>query len=326
MEPLEYRQAVAAYLADCRRRGLRPATLKHYEFALGRVGDSLGVALVQDIAIGRVRGFIDDAGMSPVSVRGILRALRTFTGWLVDEGLLERDPLARLRMPHVDERLVVVPTDDELVRLLRAAAPTLRVALAVLAGTGIRANDLAGIGDGSLRPGGLVLLSTKNRAGRLVPLDPVLEALLRRHAADRRPSEDGALLVTRSGRRLGGDALRLAMTDARARAGIAIRVSPHVLRHWHARDLGAHGISDRLMAARMGWRSPSLVGRYAPVSEHELRLDVERYAPLVRLRDDGWLDGVFPRSVLIGLAAHPAKNERSRVGESARTSPRARRS
>ena len=49
--------------------------------------------------------------MSPVSTRGILRALRAFTGWLVDEGRLAHDPLARLRMPHVDEKLVVAPTD-----------------------------------------------------------------------------------------------------------------------------------------------------------------------------------------------------------------------
>ncbi len=159
-----------------------------------------------------------------------------------------------------------------------------------------------------------------------MPLDPVLEALLVRHRGDDRAAGGEALLRTRTGRRLAGDALRLAIADARRRAAVEVRVSPHVLRHWHARDVAAHGTTDRLLAARMGWRSPSLVGRYAPVAEHELRLDVERYAPLVRLRDEGLLDGLFPRPVLDGRAAYPSKKDRSRLGPSAVTSPRSRRS
>jgi hypothetical protein len=55
MESLEYRQAVADYLADGRRRGLRPANIGYYAFALGRVGDAAGFVTVQDIGIAPTR-------------------------------------------------------------------------------------------------------------------------------------------------------------------------------------------------------------------------------------------------------------------------------
>jgi hypothetical protein len=43
--------------------------------------------------------------------------------------------LARLRLPRVDTRFVEVPTDLELIALLRASAVPLRTVLVLIAGT-----------------------------------------------------------------------------------------------------------------------------------------------------------------------------------------------
>lgn len=66
------------------------------------------------------------------------------------------------------------------------------------------------------------------------------------------------------------------------------------------------------MAARMGWQNHELIARYAPVAAAELVRDVERYSPLVRLRDAGSLNGLFPSSVLREAPAQPSKNVRAR--------------
>jgi hypothetical protein len=84
------------------------------------------------------------------------------------------------------------------------------------------------------------------------------------------------------------------------------------MRHWHARDLAAHGTSDRMLTARMGWSSTDLLGRYAPVTQAELVRDVERYSPLVRLRDEGLLDGLFPSRVLTGRPPQRSKYDSGR--------------
>ncbi len=324
MAPSEFQVAIDSYLADCRRRGLRPATVRYYDFALGRVAKCSGITTPGDLTISAARGYQDsEAGLSPASLRGVLRALKTFTGWLTDEGLVAADPLSRLRLPRVDEAVVIAPCDAELIELLWAAGPTLRMVLLVLMGTGIRISDLSLLERSGLRPGDLVVPTTKNRAGR--PLDPVLEAMLRRHVASNVRRGEVPLFESRSGRRLTPDAVRLSLADALARARLEVRVSPHKVRHWYARDLAANGTTDRLLAARMGWRSRGLIGRYAPVAAHELRNDIERYAPLVRLRDEGLLAGLLPPSVLDG-EAYRSKKDSARDGSSTVRPGRARHS
>lgn len=304
-----YATAVDAYLIDCRRRGLRPATIRYYGQVLERVGRACCLVDCGDLTLARVRAFQDEPGrLSPRSLRGSLVALKTFSRWLADEDLLTADPLARLRLPRVDQGVLTAPTDRELLALLRAAGPLLRTVLAVLLGTGLRISDVTDLAVDDVRPGELVVARTKNRAGRLVPLDPVLEGLLTRHVADGRSAGCGALFVTRAGRPLTADATRLVLADAHDRARLDVRVTPHIVRHWHARDLVAHGTSERLLAARMGWRLGGLVARYAPVAQHEIETDVTRYAPLLRLRDEGQLDGLLPRAVLRAEAANRSKN------------------
>lgn len=315
MAPSNYATTVDDYLLDCRRRGLRPATIRYYAQVLERVGRACDLDDPADLSLARVRGFQDEPGrLSPRSVRGSLVALKTFSRWLADEDVLTADPLARLRLPRVDQGVVTAPTDRELLALLWAAGPLLRTVLALLLGTGVRISDLTDLAVDDLRPGELVVARTKNRAGRLLPLDPVLEALLARHVADRGPAAHDALFVTRTGRPLTPDATRLVLADARDRVGLDVRVTPHIVRHWHARDLAAHGTQERLLGARMGWRVSGLIARYAPVAQREVEADVSRYAPLVRLRDEGALEGMFPRAVIRAGAENSSKNESARFG------------
>lgn len=262
--------AVDAYLRDCERRGLRPATLRYYRMVLGRFATLCAPTTPGDVSLANVRALQDRSPqLSPGSVRGFLRGLKTFSRWLTDEGLLPADALSRLRLPRVDTRPMVMPTDQEVAAMLRASRPTLRVVMALLVGTDIRISDATSLEADALRPGALVVRHTKNRFGRVVPLDPVLEAVLRRHR-EALLDTDGPLFRSRSGRRLGADAVRHALTAARTRVGMSVLVTPHVLRHWHARDLAAHATTDRLLAVRMGWRTAGLIGRYAPVATWEL--------------------------------------------------------
>lgn len=298
-EPDTLSKAIGAYLRDCERRGLRPATVRSYDTALRRFTRSTSLVDLDDFTRGSVRAFQDSThGLAGVSMRGYLRALRTFSTWLSDEAMTSGDRLAGLRLPRVDVRLRVVPTDTELTVLMSSAATSLRVVIALLAGTGLRISDVTSLDVSDFRGGDLIVRTTKNRHGRLLPLDGVLGPLLATYVNDCRPQPadlDGrALFINRLGHRLTAGGARQALDAAKRRADLSIEVSPHALRHWYARDLTSHGTSDRLLRARMGWTSSSLESRYAPVTDAELRADVERYAPLMRLQVAGLLDGILP--------------------------------
>lgn len=314
--------AATEYLADCRRRNLRTDTLRYYELVLRRFRTASAMLALEELTVPAVRAFQDaSTTLTAASVRGYLRALKTFSAWLATEGKLPDDPLRSLRLPRTDRRVISVPVDDELVRLFRAAAPPLRICLAILAGAGMRIGDLTGLDLDDVRPAELVIGRTKNRDGRLLPLDPVLEAIIASYRLEIREAAGTSLLIGRTSHRLTPRAIGSALADAAARAHLHVHVSPHVLRHWYARDLAGHGTSERLLAARMGWKTADLVARYAPVGQAELIRDTERYAPLVRMRDEGLLEGLFPSRV---LRAGPDQRSKNIVGfRSASTSARA---
>ena len=313
MDGSTYHQATLDYIEDCRRRGLRPATIRYYEMVLRRFGRVTEITELRDLTVRLVRDFQDNSTtLAAGSVRGFLRALKTFSRWVADEGLLEDDRLSRLRLPRSDRRVIVAPTEGELLAVMRASAPLLRLVLALIIGTGLRISDVCGLEQVDFRPGELIVGRTKNRAGRVVPLDPVQARLLELSAGLDPRNGSHALFTSRGGRALSPDAVRHALTDARTRARVELKVTPHIVRHWHARDLAAHDTHERFIAARMGWQDHELLARYAPVAAAEVVRDTARYAPLVRLRDEGALDGLFPGSVLRGDAAQRSKNVKAR--------------
>jgi integrase/recombinase XerD len=291
-----FAEAVALYLADGRRRGLRPDTLRYYRDAFGCYGRATGITELSGFDRASVRDFQDAATISPVSVRGYLRALKTFSAWLAREQFLPSDRLRGLRLPKVDEALRVAPGDEDVLALLDHAAPVVRVAIVLIIGTGLRLSDVTHLDVTDVGPDELRVRTTKNRRGRLVPLDRVLAEVLQAYIRDtgsRPTAVAGPLLVGRRGA-MTPAGIRQGVERARRRSGISGAVTPHLLRHWFARDLAAHGTGERLLTARMGWAQPGLVARYAPVSEAELRADVARYAPLARLHAEGRLVGRLP--------------------------------
>lgn len=309
MDHSPYQLATLAYLEDCRRRGLRPATIRYYDMVLRRFETTSGITELAQLTVPLARTFQDKSSSLAIgSMRGFLRALKTFARWVAAEELLDHDPLERLRLPRSDRRVIVAPTDSEILAVLRASGPVLRVVVALLVGAGLRISDACSLDLEDVRPGELIVARTKNRAGRVVPLDPVLARILELNIRRDERADPMALFVSRTGRRLSPDAVRHALTDNRMRAGVEVTINPHVIRHWHARDLASHETHERLMAARMGWQNHELIARYAPVAAAELVRDVERYSPLSRLRDAGALNGLFPSSVLRVGPAHRSKN------------------
>jgi integrase/recombinase XerD len=318
---LSIEDALARYLADCHRRGLREPTIRYYQTAISRFAGDDRCPILADFTRENVRSFQDSSPtLSLGSMRGYLRALRTFSTWLVTEDLLDVDQLANLALPRVDRRLILVPTDAELFALLDASAPPLRAVIALLAGTGLRISDAGALDVLDLRNDRLHVQTTKNRAGRIVPLDRVLVIVLHTYQSDIRPTPrtgDGeALFVSRTHRRLDAGAVRLALRAAARRANLPMPVGPHVLRHWFARDLTAHGTSDRLLGARMGWSSNSLMGRYAPVSDAELAADTARYSPLQRLSEGGTLIRRLPSTIRGPRRAASLSNRVAETGRS----------
>lgn len=203
-----------------------------------------------------VSGLVE-AGYAPASRARMLSAWRGLFTWLVASGHLDRDPTLAFQAPAKSQLLPVAFTDDELGRILHAAAdppegsratwPKRDVAIiAVLAGAGLRASELTTLTLACVerdRAPRLKVLG-KGRKERVVPIAPeVLEAIdvyleervtLGAHLGGTRTQD--LLFVRVNGTPLNTQALDYLVDLWMGAAGVSIREGEkaHAFRHTYA--------------------------------------------------------------------------------------------
>lgn len=115
------------------------------------------------------------------ALRGELSGLRQFYRWCVREGLRDDDPTVRLDLPRVPRRLPRPLADADLARAINAADAPVAVILGLACFAGLRACEVARLDWSNIVMTGEAHLRVedgKGGRGRLVPLSPVLQALL----------------------------------------------------------------------------------------------------------------------------------------------------
>jgi integrase/recombinase XerD len=266
---------IAAY-----RRDLAQAD----EVAGGRLAEADEAVLAQV-----VEGW---SGLAPASLARKLSATRQFFGFLVNEGIISRDPTAKLAGPRRERPLPKILSPEEVVRLLACAeeqaagggARELRqlVFIELLYGSGLRASELVGLPRSAVpRDVPVIQVTGKGGKARLVPISSRAKAALMRWAGTV-PATSRYLFPSRKSHltrvRLYQIVKQLAVT-----AGLdPARVGPHVLRHAFATHLLAGGADLRVLQAMLGHADIATTEIYTHVDAQRLvRLVNERH-PLGR--------------------------------------------
>lgn len=132
-----------------------------------------------------VRTHKGDVRRAPAGTHAALRDLRPFTRWLIDEELL--DPVVKIPMPRLPQRLFPILTDEELQRVWRSRYLTGRSGLAtrnramlgLMLDTGLRCEEVASLTLASLdRDNCLLTVFGKGNKQRRVPFSTGVRKLL----------------------------------------------------------------------------------------------------------------------------------------------------
>jgi integrase/recombinase XerD len=268
-------------------RGLSPRTLSAYASDLARVravlreaGRSLGDADAGAISGVLVR--LSREGLAARSQARLVSSLRGLFRHLLAERAIAGDPMTLIASPkrahrlpallgHRDVLALLAAPDRDTPRGLRDAAMLL-----TLYAAGLRVSELVGLGvaDVDLR-GGFVSVLGKGGKRRVVPLDGtacVAIELYRQHVRPlwARPSEPRLFLTSRRKPMTRQGFWKLIRAHGRA-AGIAKRLTPHVIRHSFATHLLQGGADLRAVQAMLGHADISTTQIYTHVTGDHVR-------------------------------------------------------
>jgi integrase/recombinase XerD len=206
-------------------------------------------------------------------------------GWLVRRDVLSFSPFAktelRIRVPARLPRCLDARDLRKLMRARSALGPECALAVGILVSTGIRIGELASLRLCDIDPDGRLRIFGKGSRERTVFItDTTLRRELAafisvRHgrAAER---SDCPVLVDERGRRFSAARIRAAIASVAREAGLARRVTPHMLRHTAATMLLESGTDIRIVQRLLGHRSILTTQIYTHVSDRALRSALSR--------------------------------------------------
>src|SRR3990170_8037676 len=217
-------------------------------------------------------------GNKPATVNTRYRGVHAFYKWLVEEGEVRENPLARIQPPQVPETVqpYYTPEDLQLVlkslrgRLLRGIdAARTRAAILVLFDSGLRASELCSLRleDVNWDAQTAVVRQPKGGNERVVSLGTTaMRSLMSylRLSGSRSPW----LFSSLDGSRLTKNALKLALGRAFDLAGAEFK-GIHAFRRASGIEYLRQGGQAEDLRVLMGWRSPEMIRRYVKAAEVE---------------------------------------------------------
>jgi site-specific recombinase XerD len=201
------------------------------------------------------------------------KAVTQFAKWLEREGEIPSNPLASLRQPS-GQRKVVNVLDDEQVRAMIAACkgPSLRARrdeaiIRFMNETGVRAAELLNMErpDIDLAKGVAVITRGKGGKGRIVPFGPKTAAAIDKYfrtvRREGRYTETGPVWVSARGKSFGYHGLNDTMKRRAEAAGVS-NFHLHRMRHTMANRWLEKGGSEQGLMSTAGWSSRAMLDRY----------------------------------------------------------------
>jgi integrase/recombinase XerC len=205
------------------------------------------LAQLQSAQIGRFVMQLHGGGLAPRSIARTLSSWRSYYRWLARRGVLAQNPCEGIRTPKQPRLLPKALTLEQMGALLDAPAETLsdlrdQAMFELFYSSGLRLSELASLdcnGGLDLREGE-VRVTGKRAKTRIVPLGHKARTAIELWLARRGEMATGnepALFVNPRGQRLSPRSIQRRLSSWTQKHGLAVHVTPHMLRHSFASHL-----------------------------------------------------------------------------------------
>ncbi len=283
---------IDSYIEELIRRKFSDLTVKSYKTDLEEFSSFLqknGKNHFSEMDRKDIRAFMGELlsyGYKKSSVSRKLSAIKSFCKFLEKNKILKSNPSLSVKTPRTDKRIPSFLSEEQMVRMLDFSALETefdvrnRAILELLYATGIRASELVNL-DLSMFDMNSKLLRVygKGKKERILPLAKTAFETLSRYISEVRGYKEGALFMSKSGKRLGQRDLQRIVKKAIVKVATLNRMSPHTLRHTFATHLLNRGANLRAIQELLGHESLSTTQIYTHVSVEKLKEEYKKAHP-----------------------------------------------
>lgn len=302
--------AVTIFLSSM--KGVKsPATIKWYVQRLEALKEYIG----ENVSIGTItvhhlrlwRSSISDrsqryekhptrqtetGGLSQITVHGYVRAIRRFFVWLVEEGVLSKNPAERFELPPVAHSPKSGISDrDQALMLEWAKANNIRdyAILMFVADTGCRAAGVAGLKlrDLDIEQRRAIVYEKGrggNNKGRTVYFLPDTATALHNWLIKRIKSNHDFAFSSAQGERLTPTGIYQIFKRIAKIVNVVEKWSPHQWRHWRARKWAEGGMNLGIVAQLLGHTDVKVTSvYYGTFADSDLQKAHQKYTTMGRI-------------------------------------------
>jgi integrase/recombinase XerD len=305
MERLIREDLVSSFARDCALRKMTEETIRSYLKKLGvfrKFLDSRGLTFLQvdrEVLKDFVYYLRKTRKNSQGTVEHHFSAISTFYGYLVYEGIVDKNPVPEVRKrylrrfkdeaPRSERKLISV---EEMSALIDSVLDPRDKAIAILlAKTGMRRGELVSldVDDVHWEDLSIRLKPTPKRSNLLVFFDDECARVLKRwlDMRDKVAKEERALFLSEKGKRMSGESVRIMISKWAERAGlhdpssprIEDHFTPHCFRHWFSTHLLRNGMQRELVKELRGDARHEAIDIYHRIDREELRRSYLAHIP-----------------------------------------------
>ncbi|MEQ8810068.1 MAG: site-specific tyrosine recombinase XerD [Imperialibacter sp.] len=255
-------------------------------------GLSLGPEEVKPKHIHDFLEHVNELGLAAHSQARIISGLKAYFRFLLNEGDIQKDPMALIESPKLGRKLPDTLDYNEIEQLLAAIDLSTpegmrnRTILETLYGSGLRVSELVGLKrENVFLDVDFLRVLGKGSKERLVPLGSDSKKYLTMYMNEVRvhipikPGNEAFVFLNRRGSKLSRVMVFMVIKDLAAKIGLKKKISPHTFRHSFATHLIEGGADLRAVQEMLGHESITTTEIYTHLDRDYLRQVITQFHP-----------------------------------------------
>lgn len=263
------------YLIVKKLEGLAKKTLKNYEYNLIKFSSMLIMPL-NSVTTMHLRLFLSQRceKLAPSSKNEQIYILKSFFGWLNDEGYIQGDPAKKLKLTKEPIRLREALSEENM-EIFRQTCTTDRekALISFIYSSACRLSDAVTINisniNWELRS---AIVIGKGDKQREIYFSVHAKVLMKKYISSRKGDSDALFLTEKYPfNRLSGRSIERAVHKIQIRSGLNVNIFPHLFRHGRACELSNKNVPLQIIKEILGHESINTSLIYAKVSKENIR-------------------------------------------------------